>query len=266
MAFSFGLRARRRATLLAIVILAAMPASSMAIDAAFHHVHLNSADPPAAAQWYAKHMGGDASSGGMFQAVSFGKTKFLFFKGKPDGPSSAGSAVDHVGFSFKNIEAKMQELADAKVDIVSGVQQEGPIKYAFVKDPWNTLIEIVEDPDLLGYHHVHLATTDPRATLKWYTDAFGGQPTRFAGLIPGIRYGDAWVLVKKVDKAPAPTKGRAVDHISWAFPDLDTAAVDLKAKGVNFKSGPYPFGNGKIAFVEDPQGVLIELVGPAAKK
>ncbi|HUE16234.1 MAG TPA: VOC family protein, partial [Planctomycetaceae bacterium] len=74
------------------------------------------------------------------------------------------------------------------------------------------------------------------------------------------------VLVKKVDKTPAPTKGRAVDHLSWAFDDLDAAAVDLKAKGVKFDSGPYAWGNGKIAFVQDPFGVLIELVGPAAKK
>ncbi len=237
-----------------------------ALDATYHHVHLNASDPPAAAEWYAKNLGGEATKVGPFSAVGFGKVKILWFKSKEGTPGSVGSAVDHIGFSYKDIDAKMKELAESKVEIVSGVEQEGPIKYAFVKDPWGTLIEIVQDPEIEGFHHAHLATTDPQATLKWYTEAFGGEISRFAGLIPGVRYGDVWLLAKKVAKASAPTKGRAVDHLSWAFADLDAAAVELKAKGVKFNSGPYAFGTGKIAFVEDPLGVLIELVGPAAKK
>jgi catechol 2,3-dioxygenase-like lactoylglutathione lyase family enzyme len=257
---------RYAATALAALAVALTAAEAIALEASFHHVHLNASDPPAAAQWYAKNMGGEATKVGPFSAVGFGKVKILFFKSKEGTPGSVGSAVDHIGFSYKDIDAKMKELADSQVEIVSGVQQEGPIKYAFVKDPWGTLIEIVQDPEIMGFHHAHLATTDPQATLKWYTDAFGGQVTRFAGLIPGVRYGDVWVLVKKVEKTPAPTKGRAIDHLSWGFADLDAAAVELKAKGVKFNSGPYAFGTGKIAFVEDPLGVLIELVGPASKK
>ena len=229
-------------------------------------MHLNAADPAAAASWYEANVAGKAMKTGIFNTVEFGKVKLIFYKGKPDGPPSKGSAVDHIGFSYPDIEAKLKEMADAKVEIVSGVEQEGPIKYAFVKDPWGTLIEVVQDPEITGFHHVHLATTDAKATLGWYTGAFGGHVEKFAGLIPGIRYGDMWVLVKTVNAAPAPTKGRAVDHISWSFGDLDAEAVRLKSAGVKFKSGPYPFGGGKIAFVEDPQGVLIELVGPAGKK
>ena len=59
--------------------------------------------------------------------------------------SSVGSAVDHLGFSYKDIDAKLKELAEKKVDIVSGVEQEGPIKFAFIRDPWGTLIEVVQD-------------------------------------------------------------------------------------------------------------------------
>ncbi len=244
----------------------AVVAPCRAAEAAFHHVHLNAADPAAAAHWYEANVAGKAVKSGIFQTVEFGKTKLIFYKGKPDGPPSKGSAVDHIGFSYPDIEAKLKQMADAGVEIVSGVEQEGPIKYAFVKDPWGTLIEVVQDPELVGFHHVHLATTDAKATLEWYTGAFGGHVEKFAGLIPGIRYGDMWVLVKTVRTAPAPTKGRAVDHISWSFADLDAEAARLKTAGVKFKSGPYPFGGGKIAFVEDPQGVLIELVGPAGKK
>ena len=75
-----------------------------------------------------------------------------------------------------------------------------------------------------------------------------------------------WVLAKKVKETPAATKGRSIDHLSWAFADLDEAAKELKAGGVKFESEPFAFGSGKIAFVVDPTGVRIELVGPASKK
>ncbi len=156
----------------------------------------------------------------------------------------------------------MKELEAGGVEIVSGVEQEGPIKFAFIKDPWGTLIEIVEDPEITGYHHSHLATADVDKTLGWYEAAFGGERTKFAGIVPGIRYDNVWLLAKKVDAPQAATKGRSIDHISWGFADLDAAAVDLKAQGVKFVSGPIAFGGGKIAFIEAPEGVRIELVGP----
>jgi catechol 2,3-dioxygenase-like lactoylglutathione lyase family enzyme len=245
-------------------VLPLVPARNLAAD--FHHVHLNATNPAEAAKWYAENLGGVPRKIGFFSAVGFGKTVIIFFQAKPGFAESKGSSVDHIGFSYKDIDAKMKELAEKKVEIVSGVEQEGPIKYAFVKDPWGTLVEIVEDPQIQGFHHVHLAVTDPEAALAWYTSAFGGEAGKFAGLIPGIRYGDMWVLAKKVREPAAPTKGRAIDHISWSFANLDEAAVELKAKKVHFESEPFTFGTSRIAFVVDPVGVRIELVGPAKTK
>lgn len=252
------------ATAAACLVLAC--ATLQAATATYHHVHLTAADPKGAIEWYVKNLGGERGTIGIFATVNYGRVKLLFFQLKAGFPGSVGSSVDHIGFSYPDIEAKMEELKRAGVEIVSGVEQEGPIKYAFIKDPWGTLIEVVQDPEIQGFHHVHLATPDVRATLDWYTQAFGGQVAKFAGLIPGIRYGDMWVLAKKVDKERAPTKGRSIDHLSWAFEDLDAAAVELEAKGVKFQTKPYAFGSGKIAFIEGPGGVRIELVGPASKK
>jgi catechol 2,3-dioxygenase-like lactoylglutathione lyase family enzyme len=252
-------------TMTALASCLAVSAGQAAESAGFHHVHLNATDPAAAARWYAERLGGAAKKVGFFSAVGFGKTTIIFFQAKPGFAGSVGSAVDHIGFSYPNIEAKLKELGDAGVEIVSGVEQEGPIKYAFVKDPYGTLIEVVEDPEIQGFHHVHLAATDPATALAWYVDAFGGQQAKFAGIIPGVRYGDVWLLAKKVKETPAATKGRSVDHISWAFADLDESAKELKSQGVKFESEPFAFGSGKIAFVVDPAGVRIELVGPAKK-
>lgn len=248
------------------ILLLVLSSSARALEAGYHHVHLNVTDAAAGSKWYAEHMGGVAKKVGFFSATGFGRFTFIFFQAKPGFEGSRGSVVDHVGFSFPNLEAKLKALGDAGVEIVSPIEQEGPIKYAFVKDPWGTLIELVEDPQITGFHHVHLAVTDPQAALDWYQQAFGGQRERFAGLIPGIRYGDMWLLVKKVQEPQAATKGRAIDHLSWGYADLDDAATQLEALGVKFEAKPYAFGSGKIAFVLDPNGVRIELVGPAAKK
>ncbi len=99
---------------------------------------------------------------------------------------------------------------------------------AFIKDRWGTLIELVEDREIHGFHHVHLATTDPKATLKWYTEIFGSRVTRYAGVLAGIRYGDVWVLVKTLKHPPAPTRGRVIDRIVWAA-DLESTAERLRA-------------------------------------
>jgi hypothetical protein len=72
--------------------------------------------------------------------------------------------------------------------------------------------------------------------------------------------------VKKVDEAPAATKGRSIDHISWGFKDLEAESSRLKSQDVKFTMEPTNFGSGMIAFVLDPSGVLIELVGPGKKK
>ncbi len=245
--------------------LATTTVAAAAPQSVFHHVHLNSTDPVAAAKWYADNWGGEAKKIGIFSATGFGKVVFIYFKTKPGFPESAGSVVDHIGFSVPNLEEKLKQLKEAKVEIVSGIEQEGSIRFAYAKDPWGTLIEILEDPQIQGFHHVHLASVNPEESLAWYKSAFGGEVSRFAGEVPGIRYGDVWLLVKKVQDAPAPTKGRCIDHISWGFQDLEEESKRLKSSGATFTMEPTRFGTGMIAFVVDPSGVLIELVGPAKK-
>ena len=61
-------------------------------------------------------------------------------------------------------------------------------------------------------------------------------------------------------KEMTPTKGRSIDHLGSGFTDLTTGGKKLKAKGVKFAMDVRPFKNIKIAFVEGPGGVRIELV------
>ena len=235
---------RLRTAILFAAFAIAVPTRLMATE--FRGVRLNVSDPDSAAEWYAKHLGatlvrGDAR---LVRHVQFGKIVLEFvpvYVSPPIWPvlGSVGSGVDHLGFAYADLDKAMQQFARSGVEIVSGIEREGPIRYAFIKDHWGTLIELVEDREIHGFHHVHLATTDPIATLKWYSDLFGGQVARYAGVLPGIRYGDMWVLVKKVKTAPAPTEGRAIGRLDWSVagfrelqPRLSATHLPFSVKGV----------------------------------
>ncbi len=118
--------------------------------------------------------------------MTFGRVTLRFRKVADTAEGSVGSAIDHLGFAYPDIVAKMRELAANDVEIISAIETEGPIKYAFVRDRWNTLLEIVEDAEITGFHHVHIATTNTRGTLDWYQHSLSGERSRFAGVLPGV--------------------------------------------------------------------------------
>jgi len=75
----------------------------------------------------------------------------LHFMLSADARPSAGSAVDHIGFSFADLDAKMQALGAAGVKIVGPVEEvPGLWKQAVVEDPWGTKLVLVQDPDALA--------------------------------------------------------------------------------------------------------------------
>ena len=68
-------------------------------------------DPAAAATWYEKYFGARRLPEGP-DRLMFGSTRFLFMR-KADAKPSSGSVVDHLGFSFPDLDAKMKEFEAA---------------------------------------------------------------------------------------------------------------------------------------------------------
>lgn len=225
----------------------------------FHNVHIRVPDPAKAGEWYVKNLG--ATSGRAPQLAYFGKVLVEFIKTDYPQPS-AGSVVDHIGLSYEDLAAKMKELEAVGAKVVTPMREApGLFKLAFIEDPWGTKIEAVEDPELLGFHHVHLRVPDPTATLKWYEDTFGGERGKLKGRIEGLRYGPVWFLAASsgADKV-VPTADRAIYNIAWLVPNVDEAIATLKGKGLTVTTEPRSIGQVRYAFVDDPVGVRIELI------
>ena len=226
------------------------------------HIHLNVPDQAKAVEWYQKHFDGKPFAEAP-DRVMFGDTRLIFLKNDKGQPSS-GSALDHLGFSVPDLDAKMKEFEAAGVKIVNPARDvPGLFKLAFIEDPWGTRIEVVQDADKLGLHHMHLRGPDPAAILAWYKDHFTGEPGKLKDRIDGLKYGGVWLLVQRGDAVPS--EGHAIDHIGWRTPNLAEKALQLKAQDVKFTTEPRPLklASGTIvnfAYLEGPSGAKIELV------
>jgi len=228
----------------------------------YDHVHLAVPQPPEAAAWYQRHFGGEPVDGRPDRTL-IGTTRFIFRQEANPRPSEGG-AVDHLGFSFVDLDAKLRELEADGARVTSPRRDvEGLFPLAFVVDPWGVRLELIQDPQHLGFHHIHLRNPDPEATLQAYQNLFGGVRTPMRGRLDGIYYpGNVWLLVTRGEGFP--TAGTAIDHLGWRALQSDPKREELTRKGATVTSGPneLTFENGTIRFffIDGPYGVNIEIV------
>lgn len=236
--------------------------------APYDHIHLAAPDAAVAAQWYVKHFGGKPTGfrgatgpDEPINRVYYGDIAVIFSAREPSA-GSVGSGVDHIGFSMPNVAEVVASVATDGGKRLGDLREFQGMKLGFVEDPWGTKIEIIDDPDMRGTHHVHLSTPDPEGTLEWYANVFGGERDKLADTLPGLNYGNIWLFALKNDDAIAPTRGRSMDHLGWSVPNLDAAATELRGKGVKFSLEPRDYRGIRISMVEGPDGVRIEVLQP----
>jgi catechol 2,3-dioxygenase-like lactoylglutathione lyase family enzyme len=261
----------RRAALSAVFLLFAFGAfagPARAQTFPYDHIHLNAPDTMAASNWYEKYFGGRRIKEAP-DRLMFGSTRLLFLQ-KADAKPSSGSVIDHLCFSFPDIDSKMKEFEVGGVKIVTPAHDvPGLLKTAFVEDPWGTRIEIVQDPERLGLHHVHMMAPNPEEVFSWLQAKFGGQRAKLKGKVDAIKYSspgfsDMWILVQRGDSEAS--EGHAIDHIGWrSTGPLSKTIDDLRAKGVKVLTEPMPLKlpSGfmlNYSYVAGPAGAKIELV------
>jgi catechol 2,3-dioxygenase-like lactoylglutathione lyase family enzyme len=127
----------------------------------FGHVHLFSADPPAAGAWYAKHFG--------FR--SFARTEKRIYRNVQIAPaafvtadhvsmiiypveyrgggfvSTRGRVIDHLGFSVDDLDATLARVRSDRVNVTAQPRSvaDGRIRSAFIEGPDQVAIELIQD-------------------------------------------------------------------------------------------------------------------------
>jgi len=233
----------------------------------YDHVHLAVADPEKAEAWYTANLNGNVGENPGRVAFEPWANRaplpiqFIFLKADSPKPSE-GSVIDGVGFVVQGIDAKVKAMQTAGATIKQPIATvPGLWKRAVVADPWGTNIELIENGERAGFHHITLRVPDPEGSISWYLRSFGGERTKLGGRLDAVKYGNTYLIVIRGDAMPS--RGRAIDHLGFGPRSMDATAADLKAKGVTFTAEPAAkpnqFGH-RTAYVEDPSGVRIELV------
>jgi catechol 2,3-dioxygenase-like lactoylglutathione lyase family enzyme len=119
-----------------------------------------------------------------------------------------------------------------------------------------------------AYDHLHLRSPDPEAAAAAYVAWFGATIKDRVRMGAGLRVVvDLDGLLLFIEEVPAqtPTTPPApfvgMEHIGLRVGDLDTAAADLRRKGVKFLVEPTsPRPGVKVAFIEGPDAIRIEIL------
>lgn len=234
------------------------------------HMHLAVRDVDAQKAFWIGAMGGTLVKNGPLELIQFPGTFIMLRKADAPAPS-AGSIVNHFGFTVKDIKAAIAKWKAAGVEIEP---TENPNE-VYVHGPDAIRVEVYGEPALptpVSMNHIHFsaAAADIPAIKRWYVMAFGANPGRRpciaclatprmieADDMPGVNLSFSESMTK-----PVGTKGRAIDHIGFDVDNLEAFVASLAAKGINIEApirSPQGTTKVKIAFLTDPFGTYIEL-------
>jgi catechol 2,3-dioxygenase-like lactoylglutathione lyase family enzyme len=262
----------------------------------FHHVHVNSVDPKASVKFYTSKFECEKGEFAGIDGVWAYKSWVLFKKAESPPPREITSAIWHMGWGAEDMKAEYaKQIAsgtkfETPITDISDLagRPPGQFFFAYVDGPDHELIEL----NTASHHHfghLHLLSEDPIAAGDWYAKHLGiqvrGRQTKaqiyhFADrdfpvgpasflqadhvsmIIYPVEYARAqWPDLWKDRKSFEPSRGRVIDHIGFSVDDLASSLERLRGEGVNVLEGIRTITGGtKIAFIEGPDKIWIELV------
>jgi catechol 2,3-dioxygenase-like lactoylglutathione lyase family enzyme len=215
------------------------------------HHHLMVPDVEAQKAIWVDILGGKPSGSAPLLFVEF-PGAFLILSNGNGTAGTRGSALDHIAFDVRDLAGTRAKLATAGVEIFN----ESAARFDATM-PGGIEVHFFGDSELalpIAHRAMAFVSTDPEAQRAWWEEVLGAATTQEGELtvstIPGAR-----LFFSRADAAPAPTRGRALDHTGIGVADVGGFCEELAAKGVTCE---FLFG-GAAAMITDPGGVTIEI-------
>ena len=124
-------------------------------------------------------------------------------------------------------------------------------------------------------NHVHIRSADPSASADWYTEHFGAKKVSEREVMPGtvtismdmgspVRLNiSSQVAGSSGERATAELNRLGLEHFGFDVEDIESDIDRLSAAGVRIVLPITEVtGGAKLAYIEGPDDVLIELVQP----
>ncbi len=118
------------------------------------------------------------------------------------------------------------------------------------------------------FDHLHLRSADPESAAQFYVEALGATRLGSSLVQDALRVVvDLDGLKLFIEQVPPTTPSApqppflGLEHLAVAVDDLDQVATTLRQRGVTFTKEPVSIRPGlRIAFIQGPDGVLIEIL------
>jgi predicted enzyme related to lactoylglutathione lyase len=115
----------------------------------------------------------------------------------------------------------------------------------------------------VSWDNVHINVTEPAQAAEWYVKNLGAAQVGIPGQGTQVKFGNVLVVFLKGQEQQR-SAGSLIDHIDISYEDLDTHLKQAENAGAKVLTQPHDVpGLFKVAFIEDPFGIKIEMVQDA---
>jgi catechol 2,3-dioxygenase-like lactoylglutathione lyase family enzyme len=216
------------------------------------HLHFHTSNRDAHAKFWTDVFGAQPTKVGDLPLF---KLPGMFIAINPEKPSGGmeGSSVPEIGLRVRDLKTTLDKAKAAGARIADRKSH-----HAVILGPDEIRVSVTEDRKLTtasASDAIYLNLSDTVAAKAWYGKTFGASEQGEIETLPGVK-----LVFSKSSAAPAPTKGRVLDHIGFEISDLREFTRKLAAAGqkVDLMYLKLPDGVA-IGFVTDPWGTYIEL-------
>lgn len=239
-----------------------------------HHIHLNVANIAATTAFYGKVFGTvPVSYAGRAPALMAERT-FIFLNQTPTATSALQTGLIHIGWAGIDGPSEYAWWKNHGIEFYTPLTPFLGGHFMYLYGPDHEVIEIWTVEKHHRLNHIHLLAADPKATADWFakvTNSATPAVTASQLGMSSVSFGDVTVHVlpdtavfrpKERTGPIEPTDGAGIDHIAFAFRDLDAALKRVKSLGVPIERPPAvdPTYGVKSFFVRAPNGVLVEML------
>jgi catechol 2,3-dioxygenase-like lactoylglutathione lyase family enzyme len=128
----------------------------------------------------------------------------------------------------------------------------------------------VSEPRFTRLNHIHLVCSDVTASERWFVEGLGAELVErreSRGMATSeLRLAGICLLLRATHDDETPVAGGrrryGPDHFALDVADVDAAVEALRARGVQIAREPADSPRNRVAFIQGPDGLVIELVQP----
>jgi catechol 2,3-dioxygenase-like lactoylglutathione lyase family enzyme len=242
----------------------------------FHHLHMDVSDIEETVAFYQETFGVVAIDYAGHAPALMADRGFLLMEEMPRGEirNHQLTGLTHAGWGSFDAVMEYARLRDRGVEFYTPLTPLSPeTHYMYLYGPDHEVIEIFDPAPHHNMNHVHQMALDPEAALQWYKDNVNpvlenevrGETANalfFDTLLFSLEVVGGQFTPRENTGALEPTDGSHLDHLAFAFDDLDAAYERMRRLGTVIDTPitvdeKYGF---RYFFTHVPNGVRVEFV------